>query len=161
MTSRQARTTVEAIAHASAQRSWNIALQTPPTAFYPRFGPLPAVVAVHGQPAYWDVVGYSRTLELSDGGSVVETITQSDPGAFFGYDLSNFEKLFGRLVSGARAEWTFSVEGATTRIRWSYAFHPLPGRGLVVRAIVALFWAPYMRRVLPTIVAAIDTRQPV
>jgi hypothetical protein len=153
-----ARARVEAVAHASPQRSWNVALQTPPTLFYPSFGPLPAVVAVHGQPAEWDVAGYSRTLELSDGGSVVETITQSDPGVFFGYDLSAFQQLFGRLVSGARAEWTFSAEGATTRIRWSYAFYPLAGRGLAVRAIVALFWAPYMRRVLPTIVTAIDTR---
>jgi hypothetical protein len=154
-----ARTSVEAVAHASPLRSWKVALQTPPNLFYPSFGPLPAVVAVHRQPADWDVVGYSRTLELSDGGSVVETITQSDPGVFFGYDLSAFQKPFGRLVSGARAEWTFSPEGATTRIRWSYAFYPLAGRGLAVRAIVALFWAPYMRRVLPTIVTAIDTRR--
>jgi len=153
-----ARASVEAVANASALRSWTIALQSPPTLFYPSFGPLPAVVAVHGQPANWDVAGYSRTLELSDGGSVVETITHSDPGVFFGYDLTRFEKLFGRLVSGARAEWTFTPEGANTRIRWSYAFHPLAGRSLVVRAIVALFWAPYMRRVLPTIVTAIDTR---
>jgi len=158
MTPTPARATVEAVAQASTLRSWNIALQTPPTAFYPEFGPLPAVVGVHGQPAQWDVAGYRRTLELSDGGSVVETITESDPGVFFGYDLSAFRKLFGRLVSGARAEWTFSAEGATTRIRWSYTFHPLAGRGLVVRAIVALFWAPYMRRVLPTILSAINTR---
>ena len=101
---------------------------------------------------------YTRTLALSDGGSVVETITESDPGVFFGYNLSAFQKLFGRLVSGARAEWTFTSEGATTRIRWTYAFHPLAGRGLIVRAIVALFWAPYMKRVLPTIVSAINRR---
>lgn len=156
---KSARASVEAVANASTLRSWTIALQSPPTLFYPSFGPLPAVVAVHGQPADWDVAGYSRTLELSDGGSVVETITQSDPGVFFGYDLTRFQKLFGRLVSGARAEWTFTAEGASTRIRWSYAFHPLAGRSLVVRAIVALFWAPYMRRVLPTIVTAIDTRR--
>jgi hypothetical protein len=158
MTATPARATVEAVAQAGAVRSWNIALQTTPTAFYPKSGPLPAVVAVHGQPADWDVVGYTRMLELSDGGSVVETITQSDPGVFFGYDLSEFQKLFGHLVSGARAEWTFTPEGAATRIRWTYAFHPLAGRSLVVRAIVALFWAPYMKRVLPAIVTAINTR---
>ena len=149
---------MEATAQASGLRSWKIALQTSPTRFYPKFGPLPAVVRVDGQPPTWDAPGFTRTLRLSDGGSVVETITDSDPGVFFGYDLTAFQRLFGRLVSGARAEWTFTAEGAATRIRWSYAFHPLPGRGLLVRAIVAAFWAPYMRRVLPSIVTAINTR---
>ena len=139
-------------------RSWNIGLQTSPTEFYPEFAALPGVVRVHGQPPTWDAVGFTRTLELSDGGSVVETITSSDPGVSFAYDLHDFRRLFGRLVTGARAEWTFVPEGATTRIRWSYAFHPRPGRGLVVDAIVLLLWAPYMRRVLPTIVAAIERR---
>jgi len=156
-----ARAAVEGVAAASALAAWTVALQTPPTGFYPRFGPLPAVIAVHDQPHEWDVVGYTRTLELSDGGHVVETITQSEPGVFFGYDLSEFQKLFGRLVSGARAEWTFTPEGSSgtaTRIRWTYAFHPLPGRGWIVRAIVAALWAPYMRRVLPAIVAEVGRR---
>jgi len=156
-----ARAAVEGVAAASALSAWSIALQTSPTEFYPRFGPLPAVVGVRHQPQEWDVVGSTRTLDLSDGGHVVETITQSEPGVFFGYDLSGFEKLFGRLVSGARAEWTFTPEGssgAATRIRWTYAFHPLPGRGWIVRAIVAALWAPYMRRVLPAIVAEVGRR---
>ena len=152
---------VDGVAAASALSAWTTAVQTPPTEFYPRFGPLPAVVAVRDQPRSWDTVGFTRILDLSDGGHVTETITQSEPGVFFGYDLSGFQKLFGRLVSGARAEWTFTPEGssgAATRIRWSYAFHPLPGRGWIVRAIVAAFWAPYMRRVLPAIVAEVGRR---
>ena len=153
-----ARARVEATAEAGRLHSWTVALQTAPTEFYPRFGPLPAVVGVDGQPPTWDVPGYTRTLRLSDGGTVVETITDSVAGEFFGYDLTSFRRLFGRLVSGARAEWSFTPEGSGTRIRWSYAFHPLPGRGPVVRAIVALAWAPYMRRVLPAVVAAIDSR---
>ena len=158
---RSAEASVEGVAAGSALASWTIALQTPPSEFYPRFGPLPAVVAVRDQPRTWDVVGYTRTLGLSDGGHVVEAITQSEPGVFFGYDLTEFQKLFGHLVSGARAEWRFTPEGssgAATRIRWSYAFHPLPGRGWIVRAIVAAFWAPYMRRVLPAIIAEIGRR---
>jgi hypothetical protein len=156
-----ARASVEGVASADALAAWTIALQTSPTEFYPRFGPLPAVVSVRDQPPEWDVVGRTRTLELSDGGHVVETITQSEPGVFFGYDLNEFQRLFGHLVSGARAEWTFTPEGASgaaTRIRWTYAFHPLPGRGWIVRAIVAALWAPYMRRVLPAIIAEAGRR---
>jgi hypothetical protein len=160
MTTRTASATVElTAAAASGMRSWNTALQTPPTVFYPSFGPLPAVVGVRDQPATWDVVGYSRTLDLSDGGSVVETITHSEPGSFFAYDLSGFRGLFGTLVAGARAEWSFDAQGSSCRIRWTYAFRPLPGRGWVVRAVVAALWRPYMRRVLPVIVEAIGTRR--
>lgn len=169
--------TAELVAGAEALRAWTIALQTPPTEFYPRFGPLPAVVGVVGQPDTWDVVGYTRTLQLSDGGTLVETITDSVPGEFFAYDLSRFTGVLGRLVSGGRAEWTFTAAGsggsdasggpgaagpggsaATTGIRWRYRFFPLPGRAPLVRAIVGLFWAPYMRRVLPVIVKAVEAR---
>lgn len=169
--------TTELVAGAVQLRSWRIALQTPPTEFYPRFGPLPAVIGVVGQPETWDVVGYTRTLRLSDGGTVVETITHSSPGEFFAYDLSNFTGVLGRLVSGGRAEWTFTpagfggsdasggpggssrhTESATTNIRWQYRFFPLPGRAFAVRAIVGLFWAPYMRQVLASIVETIEAR---
>jgi hypothetical protein len=153
-----ARAAARGFARASPSRSWYTALQTEPMRFYPRFGPLPAVVGVTGQPPTWDEVGYTRTLELSDGGTVVERVTHSEHGEFFGYDLSGFTRLFGRLVSGARAEWTFVAEGEGTSIRWTYRFDALPGRGWLVRGIVRLLWAPYMRRVLPTIVAAIEQR---
>jgi hypothetical protein len=147
----------ELVAGADGTRSWAIALQTSPVRFYPAFGPLPAVTDVIGQPETWDAVGYTRTLQLSDGGSVVETITDATP-EFFAYDLSEFQKILGRLVSGARAEWTFTPAGSGTNIHWSYVFFPLPGRAFLVRAIVRLFWARYMRRVLAVIVDTIEAR---
>lgn len=169
--------TTELVAGAVAPRSWTVALQTPPTEFYPRFGPLPGVVGVVGQPETWDAVGYTRTLRLSDSSSVVETITHSEPGEFFAYDLSRFTGILGRLVSGGRAEWTFTPAGfggsdasggpggssphstsATTNIRWQYRFFPLPGRAFIVRAIVGLVWAPYMQKVLEAIVETIEAR---
>jgi hypothetical protein len=160
MTPPTARAAAEGLARSTAARSWYTALQTPPTEFYPRFGLLPAVVGVQHQPATWDEVGFTRTLALSDGGTVVETITHSERGEFFGYDLSQFTRLFGHLVSGARAEWTFTEHGGATLINWTYGFHPLPCRGLIVRAIVKTLWAPYMRRVMPGIVDAIEKSAP-
>lgn len=156
MEAHTAGSSVYGLARANTGISWDVALQTPPPAFYPSFGPLPAVVGVQNQPATWDRVGYTRTLLLSDGSSVVETITDSERGASFGYDLSDFTKLFGSLVSGARAEWTFVSERSATLITWSYVFHARPGRDWLVRAIVSLFWARYMRRVLPRIIAEIE-----
>ena len=144
--------TVELIAEAPPRVAWDVATLTNPTWFYPKFGPLPAVVDVQGQPGDWDEVGKTRTLVLSDGGSVIETLTDVSPLEFFGYNLSEFQGLFGKLVAGARAEWDFWEQDGGTGIRWSYSFKARPGAGLAVSLIVRLFWARYMARVLPVIV---------
>lgn len=130
-----------------------------PTRFYPRWGVLPAVVGVRGQTGHWDAVGETRTLVLSDGGTVTETITSAQ-SPVFSYDLSRFTGAFGHLVVGARARWRVTPDGDGSRIDWTYGFEPLPGRGALVAAIVRLAWAPYMRRVLPAIAAstAVETR---
>jgi hypothetical protein len=141
---------------ASLERAFAIGTPMTPVGYYPKFGPLPAVLEVRGQTGPWDAVGQRRRLMLSDGGSVTETLVRVEAPHRFVYELSNFEKLFGRLVSGARAEWEYAADGAGTRIDWRYTFFARPGAGLVLRAIVGLFWAPYMHRVLPGILAEID-----
>jgi hypothetical protein len=150
--------TVEAVIAATPRAAYDIGGPIDPTRHYPRFGPLPAVVGVIGQTGSWDTPGRTRTLLLSDGGSVVETITDADPPTFFAYELSDFRKLFGMLVKGARAEWRYDRTDAGTRIRWTYSFAARPGRAPVVTLIVRLFWAPYMRRVLPRIAHEIERR---
>lgn len=133
--------------------TFRIVTTVDPARFYPRFGVLPAVVEVRDQSGPWDAAGRTRTLVLSDGGTLVETLREVAPPALFTYDLSRFTGLFARLVAGGHAEWRFSPHEGGTRIVWTYAFTPLRGRGLLVGAIVRLAWAPYMRRVLPPIAA--------
>ena len=145
-----------AIAAVPPATAYERASTVDPTRQYPKHGPLPAVVAVDDQTGSWDTVGRTRMLRLSDGGHVIERITDADAPTFFAYELTDFQKLFGRLVEGARAEWRFTEVAGGTRIDWSYVFHPKPGAGWVVGAIVRLFWAPYMRRVLPGIIAAAE-----
>lgn len=128
-----------------------------PTRFYPRWGVLPAVVEVRGQTGDWDAVGQTRTLVLSDGGTVTETLTSAE-SPLFAYDLSRFTGVFGHLVVGARAKWRVTPVGDGSRIDWTYGFEPLPARGALVAAIVRLAWAPYMRRVLPAIAASTAVR---
>jgi len=149
--------TVALVAAAPIDQAWRVSVPADPTKFYPKYGPLPAVVGVRDQTGPWDAVGQTRTLQLSDGGSVVEHIREIDFQRFFAYELTDFQKLFGHLVEGARAEWTYTEVAGGTRISWSYAFHPKKGAGLLVTAIVRLAWAPYMRRVLPGIVKAVES----
>jgi hypothetical protein len=139
----------EGFAPATPDRTFAIVTQGDPTRFYPKHGPLPAVVAVRNQTGAWDAVGQSRTLELSDGSTVVERLTIVDAPRRFAYRLSDFTGRFGSLVAFAEADWDFDASVQGTRIRWSYSFHAQPKRGWVVRLIVRLFWAGYMKKVLP------------
>ncbi len=148
----------DGVAAAPLEFTYQHAAAVDPTRQYPTFGPLPAVVEVVDQTGSWDTVGRTRMLRLSDGGSVIERITDADHPMFFAYELSDFQKLFGRLVEGARAEWRFTEVSGGTRIQWSYVFHPKPRAGWIVGAIVKLFWAPYMRRVLPGIIRAVEAQ---
>jgi hypothetical protein len=160
MTGRSSSATTELLATASLERTWEIATMRTPVGFYPRSGPLPAVTEVRDQSGNWDGVGQTRQLMLSDGGSVVEQTTNVDRLGYFAYNLSDFQKLFGAIVESARAEWTFTSAPNGTLIHWRYTFHPRPGYGLVLAAIVRFLWAPYMAKVLPGIVREVE-RPPV
>lgn len=143
--------TAVAMAAATPKEAYEISGPLDPTRFYPRSGALPAVVEVRNQTGPWDTVGQTRMLRLSDGGHVVETITDAVSPTYFAYELSDFQKLFGALVTGARAEWRFEREAEGTSIRWTYTFFGKPGRGWIVALIVKLLWGPYMHGVLPPI----------
>jgi hypothetical protein len=114
---------------------------------------LPGVVEVRDQHGAWDAVGQTRTLVLSDGGTVKETLRVVAP-PLFAYDLSAFTGFFGRLVASGRSEWRVADDAAGSVIGWTYTFTAKPGWGFAVAAIMRLAWAPYMRKVLPAIAAS-------
>lgn len=147
---------MDATTVATPKVAYEIVVAADPPQFYPKYGPLPAVVQVRDQSGSWDTVGRTRRLMLSDGGHVIETITDAASPNLFAYELSDFQKLFGFLVSGARAEWRFERVESGTSIRWTYTFFGKPGRAWIVKLIVALWWAPYMAKVLPPIAATAD-----
>jgi Polyketide cyclase / dehydrase and lipid transport len=147
--------TVTALAPASPAQTFAIMTPVDPSRFYPRFRVIPATVEVRDQTGAWDGEGQTRQLVLSDGGSVIETLKSVQPPFRFVYELTDFRKVFGVLVDHARAEWLFGEEEQRTRVRWTYTFFAKPGRGLLVAAIVKAFWGPYMRHVLPGLVAEV------
>ncbi|GAA2088168.1 hypothetical protein GCM10009840_27960 [Pseudolysinimonas kribbensis] len=150
--------TISALVPGPPSRAFAIMTPVDPARFYPRHGVIPATVGVRDQTGDWDAEGRSRRLLLSDGGSVVETLTSVQRPSRFAYELTDFRKVFGVLVDRARAEWTFDAEAGGTRVRWTYTFFAKPARGAIVAAVVRLFWGPYMRRVLPGIAAEVRRR---
>jgi hypothetical protein len=152
--------TVDGIARVPLERTFDLATPLTPVGFYPKFGPLPATIEVRDQTGPWDAPGQTRQLILSDGGYVIEHLKLVERPSRFSYELTDFQKLFGKLVSGARAQWEFTAVPGGTRIRWTYTFHPFPQpvARVVVGAIVKLFWGPYMKKVLPGIINEVESR---
>lgn len=127
-----------------------------PTRFYPKSGVLPGVAEVRDQTGAWVAAGQTRTLVLTDGGTVKETLTAAaEP--LFAYDLSTFTGFFGMLVAAGRSEWRVTPSRTGSSIVWTYTFTAKPGRGFIVATIMRLAWAPYMRKVLPAIAASTTT----
>ena len=139
---------MQGVAPADPARTFDILTPSDPARFYPRFRVIPAVVSVTDQSGAWDAAGQTRTLHLSDGSTVVETTTQVLRPELFSYELTDFTRLFGRLVDHARAEWLFHPVEGGTRITWSYTFFARRGRGWIVSLIVRLVWTAYMRQVM-------------
>jgi len=157
MSTRGSTAIAELVASASRTQTWNVATPLTPVGFYPKSGLLPAVIEVRNQTGKWDAPGQTRQLMLSDGGWVIEHTMNVEPNDFFAYNLTDFQKVFGALVDHARAEWTFTDVPGGTNIRWSYTFVPKNSLAKpVLAAIVRLLWGPYMRRVLPGIVAEVE-----
>lgn len=113
------------------------------------------MVAVRDQTGAWDAAGQTRTLQLSNGGTVVETVQLVDRPGFFAYELTGFTGLFGLLVDHARAEWRFDAADGGTLITWTYSFEARRGCGGIVALIVRFAWAGYMRRVMDGLVAEV------
>jgi hypothetical protein len=125
------------------------------TRIFTGFGPLPAVVGMRGQTAGWDHAGAARTVLLGDGSEAREELTAYDPPSHFAYRLSGFTGPLRLLVFGVDGAWWFAPDaGGGTEVRWTYAFRPRPGRGPIVRAVVAPLWRAYARRVLARATAA-------
>jgi hypothetical protein len=121
------------------------------------FGPLPGVTHVEEQSGPWEQVGVSRRPQFSDGGSAQEELTHHLRPAFFGYRITGFTNALRHLVTRARGEWSFTpdLDGGVA-VRWTYHFTAKPGRGPVVRLLLAPLWKRYMRRGLAASVREVE-----
>ena len=105
-------------------------------------GPLPGVAEVREQSGPWDATGRTRLIVLTDRSTMRETLIEYDAGHSFAYRLSDLTGLLSGVVAGVRGEWSFTPDGSGAIIRWTWELVPKPGRGAVVRFVLA----PLMRR---------------
>lgn len=151
------RATIETVAAVPLRTAWSAFVPVALSEVFPRSkGPVPAVRSTSGQEGRWDVVGRSRSVHLSDGSTVREEITFSDPSdgrlptgstATFAYRVSGFSGAVGGLAREAHGTWRFEqLAHDRTRITWTYTFVPKGGLASVpLSFVMSTFWRAYMR----------------
>jgi hypothetical protein len=132
------------------QPAYGVVVVAPlPEIFAQRHGPLPRITEVRDQVGEWGTrVGQTRRIRMSDGGTVLETLTSLDPPLSFGYRLSEIGGPMKLLVAGLSGTWAFTAADGGTRVTWSWDVDARSA--LVSPAIVALrfFWNSYAAKAL-------------
>lgn len=134
---------------AEHERTFDVTMAEPlPRLFSRRFGPLPPIKEVRDQPATWDTVGQSRTIVLSDGGTLQETLTSVDRPRAFGYDIGEVTGPMKPIAAKVEGEWRFEPAGTGTRVTWSWTIHPANKFGELLLPLLGWFWNGYARQAL-------------
>jgi hypothetical protein len=114
------------------------------------YGPIPSIRATEG-PTDWGTVGQTRTVLLSGGGSMRETLTRVDRPTAFGYTLTDVKGPMKPLAASVDGLWSFDPAGTGVRITWRWTVVPGSGLGSAVLPAFARVWQGYAQRALARI----------
>jgi hypothetical protein len=136
----------------SVEHAFDTVLVAPLTDIFSRRYRLIAPIAeVSGQDGSWgDTVGQTRTIRLSDGATMLETLTLLDRPHRFGYTISNVTGMLKPLVAGAAGTWAFDPAGTGVRITWAWDVTPTKF-GRVAMPLFARLWAGSARQAMDQI----------
>jgi len=115
-----------------------------PQLFGRRYWAIAPIVEVTGQEGEWgSAVGQTRTIKMSDGGNMLETLTVIDQPNRFGYSIGNVKGMLKLLVVAASGTWSFEADGAGTRVTWSWEVTPTKVIGRVAMPVFARLWSGF------------------
>jgi Polyketide cyclase / dehydrase and lipid transport len=132
------------------QTAYDVVRPAPlPDVFAERHGPMPRITEVTDQVGEWGTeVGQTRRIHMSDGGTVLETLTSLDAPRSFGYRLSEIGGPMKLLVSGVSGRWSFAAEDDGTRVTWSWDVDAKSVLAKPVLPVLGLFWNGYAAKAL-------------
>jgi hypothetical protein len=116
--------------------------------FDQRFGPLPPISGVEGQDGAWGTVGQTRTIKLSDGGTMREELTTVDAPGEFGYRITDITGAMRPLVASVEGRWAFDAVGTGVRITWEWTVHPASSVAELAMPLFGWLWKGYARQVM-------------
>ncbi|MDP2290489.1 MAG: SRPBCC family protein [Actinomycetota bacterium] len=137
----------------SVEHAYDTVLPRPlPDIFGRRFGAIPAIGEVIDQHGDWGAaVGQTRTIRLTDGGTMRETLTELDRPHRFGYTISDITGMMKPLVVSAAGTWSFEPVGTGVRITWAWEVTPTEKLGTWVMPTFARLWSGYARQAMEQI----------
>lgn len=116
-----------------------------------RFGPFPPIREVEGQDGVWGTVGQTRTIRLSDGGTMREELTTVEAPHQFGYTITAITGPLKPLATSIDGVWRFEPVGTGVRITWQWTVHPASSVAELAMPLFGWLWKGYARQSLERI----------
>jgi uncharacterized protein YndB with AHSA1/START domain len=116
--------------------------------FRRRYLALPPIQEVRDQSGDWSHAGETRRLHTSDGGTMLETLTEVVPPRRFAYRLSQVTGPLKPLTQDVEGEFAFEPAGTGTMVTWRWTVHPRSGAAAVPLRALGRMWRGYARQAL-------------
>ena len=119
-----------------------------PSLFRRWYGPIPPIKAIRDQSREWTETGETRTIVLTGGGSMRETLTALDPPRSFGYLIDDLRGPLSALVDHVEGTWIFTPDGTGTRVTWRWVIHRKSALTAPLLPVFGRIWLGYARQAL-------------
>ena len=132
----------------STERAWGVLTTPLERIFTRRFAGIPPVRGVRDQDGEWGRVGQTRTVLLTDGGTMREELASVEAGREFGYRIDGVTGPMKALVSSVEGRWAFTPAGTGVRITWAWTVHPAHAFTAPALPVFGWMWRGYARQAL-------------
>jgi hypothetical protein len=132
---------------AGVKRAFEKLLSHPLEDFFDRrYLAIPPIKSVRNPAAPWGTPGQTRTVLLSGGGSMRETLLEVRTPSRFAYQLDEVTGPMKALVRSVDGSWEFERAGTGVRITWSWTLHPRGRVGSLAMPAFERMWQGYARQ---------------
>ena len=122
-----------------------------PTLFRSWYGPIPPIKGVRDQTGDWQQAGQSRTIVLTGGGTMRETLTAVDPPRSFTYTITGITGPLAPLIDHVDGAWLFTPKGTGTNVTWRWTLHRKSALTAPALPVFARLWRGYARQSLESL----------
>lgn len=135
---------------ATLEHAYDVVCTAPLTEIFSRrFLAIASIAEVTGQAGEWgEAVGQTRTIRLSDGATMLETLTAVDRPKHYDYAISELTGPLKMLVAEIAGRYSFAPDGAGVKVTWSWDVTPKGVPGKLAMPIFAAMWSRYASRAM-------------
>jgi Polyketide cyclase / dehydrase and lipid transport len=116
-----------------------------------RYLAIPPIKSVRNPAGTWGTPGQTRTVLLSGGGSMRETLNEVSSSSRFAYHLDEVTGPMKALVRSVDGAWEFERAGTGVRITWTWTLHPRGRGGALAMPAFERMWQGYARQAFENI----------